>query len=98
MVKRVSILDTKTLQPENQEARVKLSEVMKCSKSVESLHICLQGGITQLFALMVTSGWSSIQELVLSDDFHHVSLREAEHLSSFTIVSFKVRTSVLCAL
>ena len=84
VVKKVSILDTETLLPENQEAHVKLSGVMKCNKSVECLYICLgklrernqlfeigdrNNERAQLFATMATSGgWSSIQELVLDDD------------------------------
>ena len=84
VVKKVSILDTETLLPENQEAHVKLSRVMKCNKSVECLYICLgklrernqlfeigdrNNERAQLFATMATSGgWSSIQELVLDDD------------------------------
>jgi hypothetical protein len=86
----------------NQEARVQLSEVMKCNKSVQSFIICLQGGLLQgriqLFASMAKSGgWSSIKELVLYDDIDYqeplaLSRREAEHVSSFILQSENLRT------
>ena len=77
----------------DQEALAKLSEVMKCNKSVTYLTISLERGILleSLFAAMATSGgWSSIQELDLfyEDEFEPnepLSLREAELFSSFII-------------
>jgi len=81
----------------NQEVLAKLSEVMKCNKSVESLIILrFERGLLRerLFATMATSGgWSSIQELVLGVAF--LSLREAKHLSSFIIQSENLRTLTL---
>jgi hypothetical protein len=75
------------------ELCVKLSEVMKCNKSVESFSICLDREIPceRLFDTMATSGgWSSLRELVLTDS-EHLSLRELEHLSSFMIQSENLR-------
>jgi hypothetical protein len=46
VVKSVHISDTAYLLPQNQEALAKLSEVMKCNKSVESLKNCLPRGET----------------------------------------------------
>ena len=82
------------------QALVKLSEVMKGNKSVESLTICLESVLLeerdQVFAVMAThGGWSSIQELELSDDIEFeepLSLREAEHISSFIVQSENIRT------
>ena len=75
----------------NREVLVKMSEVMKCNKSVESLTIYIQRGLLRerFFAAMATSGgWSSIQGLQLFYDDTNIeplSLREAEHISSFVI-------------
>ena len=53
----------------DEEALVKLSEVMKCNESVESLGIELQGGLLlreRLFATMATrGGCSSVKRLYL---------------------------------
>ena len=103
VVKTVSISSyTDNLLQLNQEARGKLSEVMQCNKSVESLTMCLGGGSlrerNQLFATMATiGGWSSIKELVLykDDSIESLSLMEAEHLSSFIIQSENLRTLTL---
>ena len=84
----------------NQEALAKLSEVMTCNKSVESLTIRLESGSLVreiLFATMATSGgWSSIQVLDLhnsnSDNIAPLSLREAEHISNFIMQSENLRT------
>jgi len=73
---------------------------MKGNKSVESLTICLESVLLeerdQVFAVMATSGdWSSIQKLELSDDIKFeepLSLREAEHISSFIVQSENIRT------
>jgi hypothetical protein len=93
VVKEVSILGTG---PNNQEANVKLFELMKCNKSVDSLTIGLERGLQgertqvrkRLFATMATSGgWSSIKELVLCDTIYYheplvsLSRGEAEPLS-----------------
>jgi hypothetical protein len=94
VVKRFHLLRTEILLPENQEVHLKLSEVMKCNKSVASLAIFLQGGLLRerLFATMATSGgWSSIQVLAL-DVLESLSLRENEHLSSFIIKSENLHT------
>jgi hypothetical protein len=107
VVKEVSMhifSDTDDLLQVNQEVFVKLSELTKCNKSVESLNIYLDNGLlderNQVFAAMGTSGgWSSIQELVLvicngNDIEPHIeplSLREAEHLSNFIIQSNNLR-------
>jgi hypothetical protein len=89
----------------NQEAFVKLSEVTKCNKSVESLTMCLRLRLSderrnQVFAVMGTSGgWSSIQELVLVMSgrgyVEPLSLREARHISSFIIKSENLRALTL---
>ena len=95
VVKQVYISCTDyLLQEVNQEAYVKVSEVMKCNKSVESLNIHLQGGLLRqrLFATMATSGWSSIQELTLYAESRYISLRDAEHISSFIAKSENLRT------
>ena len=82
----------------NQEALDKLSEVMKCNKSVESLQIYLRGGLLRerFFATMATSGgWSSIQELYVLGhvlDGTSLSLREAEHVSTFIFQSENLHT------
>ena len=88
VVKKVSIVCRRL--PDTPEALAKLSELMKCNKSVESLTVCLQRGLlgerAQILAVMATSGgWSSIQELVLDDNFEPLSLRESQHLSNFII-------------
>jgi hypothetical protein len=88
------------------QALAKLSEVMKGNKSVESLTICLESVLLeerdQVFAVMAThGGWSSIQELELSDDIEFeepLSLREAEHISSFIVQSENIRTLSLKSL
>ena len=84
--------------PENQEAHIKMSEVMKCNKSVESLRIGLPRGLLResLFATTATSGgWRSIKDFVLYDSIDYdplsLSLREAEHISSFIIQSENLR-------
>jgi hypothetical protein len=101
VVKEVSFQNTDTLLQVNHEAFVKLSEVMRCNTSVESLIIGLTRGLLRerLFATMATSGgWSSIQELVLDsgvvgdDDIEPLSLREAEHISSFILQSENLLT------
>ena len=83
----------------NQEVLVKLYEVMKCNKSVESLSISIASGLLRerFFAALATSGgWSSIQQLFLFCDceYHHepLSLREAKHLSSFILQCENLRT------
>ena len=74
---------------------------MKCNKSVTILYILLRGELQRkrLFATMVTSGgWSSIQELHLVGDGtinEPLSLREAEHISSFVNQSENFRTLTL---
>jgi hypothetical protein len=82
----------------NQESFVKLSEVMKCNKSVESLTFARERGILlrkKIFATMATSGgWSSLQSLVLGDT-ESLFLREAEYLSSFMIQSKNLRALYL---
>jgi hypothetical protein len=96
VVKHVHIYDSETRLPKNQEAYdVKLSEVMKCNKSVESFTIDLESSkINQVFAIMATSGWSSIQELVLQNTYYGIlTLREAEHL--YQALSSKARASEL---
>ena len=78
-----------------QEALVKLSDVMKCNKSVTKLTIYLESGLLRerVFAAMATSGgWSSIQELVFFSIMEHMSLREAEHLSSFILQCENLRS------
>jgi hypothetical protein len=83
----------------NEEALVKLSDVMKCNKSVTTLIIYLERWLLRerFFATMATSGgWSSIQELVLHfeidlDEAEPLSLREAEQISSFIIPSENLR-------
>ena len=77
----------------NQELLVKLSEVMKCNKSVESLTVHLERGLPRerIFDTMATSGgWSSLQVLVLQDSVF-LSLRMARNLSSFIIQSENLR-------
>jgi hypothetical protein len=89
------------------QALVKLSELMKCNKSVQTLTIFLGSGLldeeihfferNQLFATMAASGgWSSIQEFSLDVDnvggFEPLSLMEAGHLSSFIIQCANLRT------
>ena len=107
VVKEVSMhifSDTDDLLQVNQEVFVKLSELTKCNKSVESLNIYLDNGLlderNQVFAAMGTSGgWSSIQELVLvicngdgiEPHIEPLSLREAKHLSNFIIQSNNLR-------
>ena len=83
----------------NKEELVKLSEVMKCNKSVVTLSISLERGMLgeRLFATMATSdGWSSIQTLYLAydrdDDIEHQSYMDAEHISNFIIQSENLRT------
>ena len=83
-------------------AFAKLSEVMKCNKSVKSLIIEYVSGILRnaLFATMARSGgWSSIKELVLRSGGGYnnetLSLREADHLSSFINKSENLRTLML---
>ena len=95
VVKEITF-NTETLRPENQEAQVKMFEVMQCNKSVASLNILLDRQ-NQVFAVMATSGWSSIQELVLRDPFCFMSLREAEDVSNFILQSENLRTLSLCA-
>jgi hypothetical protein len=84
----------------NQAALVKLSEAMKCNKSVEWLTITLKRGLLResLFATMATSGgWSSIQKLTFN--FHSymntgepLSFTEAKHISRFIMQSENLRT------
>ena len=103
VVKKFSIvINTDNLLPVNQEPLLKLSELMKCNKSVESLKMYLRGGLLResLFATMATSGgWSSIKELLLyeesyydEEDIETLSLREAEHLSSFILQCENLRS------
>ena len=99
VVKVVQLYHTETLRPVIQEARIKLSEVMRCNKSVECLVVYLEGGSQRerLFAAMATSGgWSSIQELVLSseddEEIAPLSLTNAEDISSFIIQSENLNT------
>ena len=87
---------------ENQEALAKLSEVMRCNKSVEFFTIILQGGLLcgRFFATIATSGgWSSIKVLhliIFSDNnIAPLSLTDAEHISSFIIHSDNLRTLTL---
>ena len=85
VVKKLTFSDPSTL---NQEAVDRLSEVMKCNKSVESFTIYLGTELLRerLVTTIATSGgWSSIQELALFDQFVCISLREIEHLSRFII-------------
>ena len=93
-VKKVTFNTACTVQMK-QETLVKLSEVMTCNKSVESLSIHVERRLLfreRIFAVMATSGgWSSLQELVI-DDTTYLSLRDAEHLSSFMIQSKNLRT------
>ena len=81
----------------DEEALVKLSEVMKCNKSVTFLNINLDRWLLRerFFATLGTSGgWSSIQELVLHsyDEPEYLSLREAEHISNFILQCENLRT------
>ena len=87
------------LLPENQEVQVKLSEVMKCNNSVESINISLERRFPRerLFAAMATSGgWSSIQKLELfrerETNIAPLSIRDAEHISSFIMQSENLRS------
>ena len=101
-VKEVFISDSDDLPLQvNQEALVKLSEVMQCNKSVQCFTINVPRGLLRerLFATMATSGgWSSIKELVLGCDCYdspaieHLSFREHEHLSSFINQSDNLHT------
>jgi hypothetical protein len=85
----------------SEEAFLKLFEVMKSNKSVESLtfYILGRGGVRResLFANIASSGgWSSIQELIFDSEeingFGSLSLREAEHISSFILQSRNLST------
>jgi hypothetical protein len=79
----------------NQEALDKLSEVMKCNKSVTILDIYLGIGLLRerLFAVMAT-GWSSIQELRLEDAVSQetLSITDSENISNFILQSENLRT------
>jgi hypothetical protein len=78
-----------------QEALDKLSEVMKCNKSVELFNIDLQRGllVERLFATMAASGgWSSIQELQLDDGDTTIEPLGLEHISTFILQSENLRT------
>ena len=99
VVKNVTILETDNLLQVNQEAFVKLFEVMNCNRSVESLTVYLQRGLLRerFFATMATNGWSSIRELVLYDPYGYMSLREPEYISSFILQSDNLRTFQLVA-
>ena len=96
VVKRVTF----HLKQLNQEALVKLSEVMKCNTSVKFLStISLERGLLRerLFATMATSGgWSSIEGLYFdlgSDDaITNPSNTDAENMSSFIIQSENLLT------
>jgi hypothetical protein len=86
--------------PESQEAQVKLSEVMKCNKSVGSFYIRLERHLVrgeihneriQLFATLATSGWSSIQYLEIVDKFDCISLRGSAYMSNFILQSENFR-------
>ena len=84
----------------NEIALVKLSEVMKCNTSVETLIVDhLHGGLLRdrLFAIMATSGgWSSIQKLSLflynGDIIKPLSITDAKNISSFVIQSENLHT------
>jgi hypothetical protein len=92
VVKKVAIFSQAQM---NEEAYVKLLEVMKCNKSVESLTISLGRSLLRerLFAVIATSGgWSSIHELVISDDPRHMSLRVSEDISNFVLQTENLRT------
>ena len=82
-----------------QEALDKLSEVMKCNKSVELLRISIERGLPRerFFAAMATSGaWSSIQRLAIfyedDTDIEPLSIMDAEHISSFIIQNQNLRS------
>ena len=95
-VKKISFIEP-YIPKVNEESLVKLSEVMKWNKSVESLTVYFWGNPQRerLFATMATSGgWSSLQELLL-DNTTSLSLMDAEHLSSFIIQSEKLRALTL---
>ena len=87
----------------NQAALVKLSEAMKCNKSVEWLTITLKRGLLResLFATMATSGgWSSIQKLTFNfPSYMNTGANPclSRRPSTCQHSSFKVRTSVLWA-
>ena len=105
VVKKVFIELHPNYRPEGQEVLAKLSEVMQCNTSVETLMIRIQRGLlgerTRLFASMATSGgWSSIKELVISSDddddgIYPLSLMEAEQISSFIMQSDNLRALTL---
>ena len=85
----------------SQAAFLKLSEVMKCNKSVESFTVYLRRGLLRerfLSTIATSGGWSSIQEMALiignGDDIEPLSLT-GEHLSSFIIQSENLRTLTL---
>jgi hypothetical protein len=105
VVKKVFIELHPNYRPEGQEVLAKLSEVMQCNTSVETLMIRIQRGLlgerTRLFASMATSGgWSSIKQLVLKsedddDDYDVLSLRDTEQISSFIMQSDNLRALTL---